>query len=95
MQDQPCGNAHAVEITMRHVTGEVSVTRSCGRGSRGALWLVHGWRSDSGGEAAQTETRCCGNATPGVAFELPPRRPIEPCPTSGQWLLSAGYVAWC
>ena len=38
---------------------------------------MHGWQGDRGGEAAQTETISCGNATPGVAFELPPRRPIE------------------
>ena len=38
---------------------------------------MHGWASDSGGEAALTLTISCGNRTPGVAFELPPRRPIE------------------
>ena len=37
---------------------------------------MHGWVSDSGGLVAQTQTISCGNATPGVAFELPPRRPM-------------------
>ena len=52
------------------------MTIHCGRGSTEALWLVHGWQGDTGGLARQTQTISCGNRTPGVAFELPPRRPI-------------------
>ena len=56
------------------------MTRSCGRVGSGALWLVHGWRGDGGGLVAQTLTISCGNRTPGVAFELPPRRPMRTLP---------------
>jgi hypothetical protein len=40
------------------------VTIHCGRGAGGALWLVHGWRVNGGGEAAQTGTISCGKALP-------------------------------
>ena len=52
------------------------MTRSCGRGCGGALWLVHGWVGYRGGLAAQTQTISCGNRTPGVALLEPPRGPI-------------------
>ena len=63
-QDQPNGKRRRCWITFLHVGGVLWRTIGCGRGAGGALWLVHGWVSDSGGEAAQTVTRCCGNGTP-------------------------------
>ena len=55
------------------------MTTSSGRGDPGALWLVHGWVSDSGGEAAQTGTISCGRDP----VESPLEDPTRPMDTPG------------
>ena len=42
----------------------LEVTIHCGRGSRGALWLVHGWLCKRGGGPGDSVTTSCGKALP-------------------------------
>jgi hypothetical protein len=54
-------------------------TIGCGRAAGGALWLVHGWGGDRGGEVTQTGAISCGRDP----VESPIEDPTRPMGTPG------------